>query len=244
MLNRDDPTPLYQQLENIIRDKIEGNEWKPNDLILSKNELSKIYGVSRMTARSVVLEFVRKGYLYRVPGKGTYVANFDSEKKIKKINLNGLVNRLEQLDSSATTKLKSVGVIHAPAYVKTKLCLPPKNGNVLRVSNIGYIDNRPVGIYTAYIPLYLFKGIEDENYENERVTTILNREYHAVAKRALETLEMVTASKIQAKILKVEMLHPLIKQSSVMFNEDDVPFKYMEVIYQGDKIKLEFEIIL
>ena len=64
---------LHLELEEKIRGRIQ-NEWNPGDKIPSENELSRQYGVCRMTARSVVTKMVGEGLLYRVSGKGTYVA--------------------------------------------------------------------------------------------------------------------------------------------------------------------------
>ena len=55
---------LFRNLEHI--------HWVP--LIPSERELCAQYGLSRMTARQSVIELVREGLLYRVQGKGTFVA--------------------------------------------------------------------------------------------------------------------------------------------------------------------------
>ena len=73
-LDRNNPKPLYQQLRDVIEEKISSGEWKPNDKIPSENQLSAQYGLSRMTARSVLLDLVKDEKLYRVQGKGTFVA--------------------------------------------------------------------------------------------------------------------------------------------------------------------------
>ena len=58
MLERNTPKPLYQQLKDILMDEIEAGKWEPNEKIPSENELSSLYGLSRMTARAVVSDLV------------------------------------------------------------------------------------------------------------------------------------------------------------------------------------------
>jgi GntR family transcriptional regulator len=65
--------PLHAQLEEIIRKNIAENIWPENERIPSENELSRQYGLSRMTVRSVILRLAQADLLYRVPGKGTFV---------------------------------------------------------------------------------------------------------------------------------------------------------------------------
>ena len=74
MLEKNSPKPLYQQLKDILVDAIDSEKWKANEKIPSENELSSIYGLSRMTVRSVLTDLVKEGLLYRVQGKGTFVA--------------------------------------------------------------------------------------------------------------------------------------------------------------------------
>ena len=74
MLEKNSPKPLYQQLKDILVDAIDSEKWKANEKIPSETELSSIYGLSRMTVRSVLTDLVKEGLLYRVQGKGTFVA--------------------------------------------------------------------------------------------------------------------------------------------------------------------------
>lgn len=74
LLDRGTSTPLHAQLTTILRGKIERGDWQPGEKIASENELSHIYGISRTTARQVLTQLVSGGVLFRVHGKGTFVA--------------------------------------------------------------------------------------------------------------------------------------------------------------------------
>ena len=97
MLEKNSPKPLYQQLKDILVDAIDSEKWKANEKIPSENELSSIYGLSRMTVRSVLTDLVKEGLLYRVQGKGTFVAE-----KIVTVSPSyiGIREQLEKMDSS------------------------------------------------------------------------------------------------------------------------------------------------
>ena len=66
--------PLYDQLVDILRDKIE-NEMEPGDLLPSERELSERYGLSRTTVRLALKELETLGLISRRHGKGTYVTD-------------------------------------------------------------------------------------------------------------------------------------------------------------------------
>src|SRR4051794_27153720 len=73
-LDRSSATPIYVQLANLLRAKIEAGDWKPGERIPSENELTQTFGIARMTGRQVLEQLVDEGLLFRVPGKGTFVA--------------------------------------------------------------------------------------------------------------------------------------------------------------------------
>lgn len=50
-----DPTPLYEQIENVIKNKINKGDIKPGDQIGSHHELSKEYNVSLITVKKLFL---------------------------------------------------------------------------------------------------------------------------------------------------------------------------------------------
>jgi GntR family transcriptional regulator len=102
MLDRNSPLPLHAQLEEIIKAGIENEEWPFESVIPSENELSKMYGISRMTVRSVITRLVHEGLLYSVPGKGTFV----SEPKIVSRPLSQMGIR-EQLSRWAIRRRRS-----------------------------------------------------------------------------------------------------------------------------------------
>jgi GntR family transcriptional regulator len=68
------PVPKYFQLRTILLDLIEGAELPVNAAVPSERELCQRYGLSRMTVRQAIDHLVAEGRVYRVPGKGTFVA--------------------------------------------------------------------------------------------------------------------------------------------------------------------------
>lgn len=67
-------TPLYKQIMDDMIDKINKQNMKPNDALESESELEKFYGVSNITVRKALNELEHSGVIYRVKGKGNFVA--------------------------------------------------------------------------------------------------------------------------------------------------------------------------
>ena len=63
----------YLEIANNIKQKIISSIYKPNELLPSEKQLLEEYKVSRRTIRHSIMKLVEDGFLYTVPGKGTFV---------------------------------------------------------------------------------------------------------------------------------------------------------------------------
>jgi GntR family histidine utilization transcriptional repressor len=77
--------PRYQQLKQQIIGQISRGELKPHDRVPSENELVDSAGVSRMTANRALRELGDEGYVERVAGVGTFVADRQSASHVLEV---------------------------------------------------------------------------------------------------------------------------------------------------------------
>ena len=68
-----DPTPLYTQLANILRDMIKSGELQPRASLPSESYLQQEQGVSRGTVRTAVAILRDEGLVVTIGGRGTFV---------------------------------------------------------------------------------------------------------------------------------------------------------------------------
>lgn len=67
--------PLYKQIFIYYRDRIISGEIKPGSRLPSENEISEIFGVSRITVSRALSELERAKLIYRRKGSGSYVSD-------------------------------------------------------------------------------------------------------------------------------------------------------------------------
>lgn len=72
-------TPLYEQVKEQIKNKIVANELKAGELLPSIRSLARDLRISVITTKNAYDELEKEGYVETIPGKGTYVANKNTE---------------------------------------------------------------------------------------------------------------------------------------------------------------------
>ena len=236
-LDRSGSTPLYIQLANVLRDKIERGEWKPDQKIPSENELNRMYGISRMTARQVLAQLVNEELLFRVQGKGTFVAH-------RKIGTRspaymGIREQLEQLGYATTTRVLSSDVVTADPRVAHHLKISPED-QVYRLSRVRMVENEPISLHTSYVPTKLAPELPADDLVNRQLCVILEEEYALRMTSVEESLESTLPSAEEARLLKIRRTTPLLLLRQEISDTKGHRFEYSRILFRGDKIRLEF----
>lgn len=110
--------PIYQQLNDQMIAQILSGELESNSLLPSIRTMAKELRVSVITIKKTWEELEKKGYIYTVAGKGSYVnENTVSELNKKKMNMvkdmfNNNIKQCKQLSISKSEIIKIVSEIY------------------------------------------------------------------------------------------------------------------------------------
>jgi len=238
VLNRDSSVPLYAQLEEILRAKIAGGEWQPNQRIPSENELNKIYGLSRMTARGVLTKLVNEGVVFRVPGKGTFL----SPEKFEAISpaYRGVREQLEAMGYQTTTNVLGMGLEDPAPKVRDKLRLAD-GAQVYAIHRLRAVQSEPISLHHSYVPAALAPGLEDHDTGNEQLCVILEKNFGLAMKQVEEHLEATAASATEAGHLGMRRGQPVLLLEDVISNDRGLAFEYSTIVFRGDRVRLGFD---
>lgn len=67
--------PLYMQIQDYFKDRIASGQFKASDKIPSEKELMDQFGVSRITVANALIQLAKEGWIYRIPGRGSFVSD-------------------------------------------------------------------------------------------------------------------------------------------------------------------------
>ena len=116
-LKRDAQIPLYQQMANEIKAQIASGELRQNEQLMTEMELSREFGVSRITVRKALELLVEEDILSKRQGVGAFVTG---KKLVRSMNvMMGFTQTCEANGQKATSRLLFAGLNEArPADIK------------------------------------------------------------------------------------------------------------------------------
>ncbi len=237
-MRRENPKPLYVQLEELIRNKIEEGEWKAQTAIPSESELNRMFGVSRMTIRSACSQLVQEGLLYRVPGKGTFVS--DAKIETESLAYMGFREQLERMGYEISTQVLGIQTVEARGKISRRLACP-EGAPIVEIRRLRFVKGEPISLHYSYIPEGLCSGIREDLLEKEQLCVLLEHQRGLKPTRVVETLESATATEKESPIFGVNPGYSLLILEDVLYDQLDHPYEYSKVVFRGDKIKLRYE---
>jgi len=239
-INKNIPIPAYYQLIEIIREKIETDEFKIGQKIPSENKLSELYQISRMTVRQAIKELVGEGLLYREKGRGTFVCK-------PKINY-GFIQKLttlydDMLEKGYTmrTKILKQEIKPASKAIAKKLNIE-ENEKIIYILRVRYIENEPIVSVINYIPYRLCPDLINEDLENKSLYQILAKKYGLVAYKERVSLEPIVASKYDSRLLNIKENAPVHLIKNIIYTKENIIMDYFESHFRGDKGKFVVEL--
>jgi GntR family histidine utilization transcriptional repressor len=141
-------TPRYRQLKELIIERISSGELQPLDRVPSENELVDSTGVSRMTANRALRELDNEGYVERVAGVGTFVADFKAVSHV--LEVRNIADEIERRghEHSSTVLVNT----EAPAGPDESVALKMKPGSALLHVRLVHFENGvPIQLEDRYV---------------------------------------------------------------------------------------------
>lgn len=238
MLDKTSAISLHDQLERIIRLELKNHKWGANQKIPSENELGKMYGLSRMTVRSVITDLVNDGLLYRVQGKGTFV----SPERLN-VTTTGFQTFREQIRANGyefTTEVIACEPIKSTAYLRQSLCLGDDVEEVFYVYRLTVVEGEPTCIHKAFIPCEASQLITKENLDHMSLFTLL--EYCGYKTDSIvENIKTAFPTESDCRLLGIGKWHPLLLVSDIHKTNNGAPFILNEFAFRGEKVNINVE---
>jgi GntR family transcriptional regulator len=215
----DNPSPLYLQLQQLIRDAIGGEVIVRGDAIPAERDLAVEYGVSRITVRKAIEGLVEEGLLTRRRGAGTFVAG-----KLSSFTEDMIARGLVPSSSWVS---RSVGTVSPEESMA--LALSP-SAPVYRFQRLRFADEVPMALEVSTIAGFCLPSIDAVDAS---LYAALTEAGHRPV-RALQRLRAVPFGTDHARMLGVDPGSPGLLIERRGFLRDGRAVEFTRSYYRGD----------
>ncbi|PCJ40559.1 MAG: histidine utilization repressor [Alphaproteobacteria bacterium] len=225
--------PLYQKIKNFIMGQIESGEVKPHEKILSEHQLVKMFGISRMTVNRALRELTDEGYLVRLAGVGTFVAEPKAQSHLLEVNdiSQEIRARGHYYSSEVLTQDKTL----AAKDILSHLALP--EGSVVFHCHILHFEQyMPIQLEDRYVNPMVFPDFGDVD-----LTRLTPHEYlmgAAPLQRAEHVVSAITPDKAVSDALKLQAHEPCLLLERRTWVKDRVA-TYTRLYHPGSRYRLK-----
>jgi GntR family transcriptional regulator len=229
-------TPLYHSLGHIIRSKVEGREWLPGEQIPSERKLMEMCGLSRATVRQGIEYLVREGVLYRVQGKGTFVASPKVKFEQGMLRLLEFSDTMKRNGLSPSTQLLGKDRAQPPPNVRQALALPVSE-DVIWVQRLLLVNGAPMVIESCYLPQGRFPDFLAAYDSDEHPHRFIYERYGVQVVGGSDAFEPVILEGREAALLGVKRGFPALWVEQVCLDGEGRPVAFCSSLLRGDRCR-------
>jgi GntR family transcriptional regulator len=230
-------TPRYFEIEQSLRGRVAALQ--PDSPLPSEAQLCEEFGVSRMTARAAVQRLVQDGLVYRVPGRGTFVAAAKANRTAGHIlSFSDEMRRQGRVPTSRVVELRRR---RASAEEERRLGVR----EVVALHRVRLADGKPLALERAVFPAGRVGGALEADLERESLFEALVAS-GLVPTSGSAALAAEAATAEDARLLRVRKGSPLLVERRLIHDQDGKPLEWTESRYVGSRygIDVDFDVEL
>lgn len=223
-------SPIYVQLREIIRNKIEDGEYLPGMAIPSESTLAETYGINRLTVRNAIDTLVHEGLLKRVQGKGVYVMGEKVQRDLE--YLGGFTQTMREKNKTPKIKVLAKWIRKADEKFSVIFNISPED-EIYYIKRICYADEEPVSLEEIYIPHYVVPKLEGIDLSIFTIYEVY--EFYGIKlKRANETLDIIKLQQNDARMLNIDSNFPVFLFECMSYDENNRVIEFARTYTRGD----------
>jgi GntR family transcriptional regulator len=233
--------PLYQQVRQILLQRIASGVWRPGDLLPAEPKLGQELGVSPGTIRKALDELATEKLVVRQQGRGTFVAAQTPDSAL--FRFFQLVDAAGRRVAPMSRELaRTLGT--ATAEEQRRLTLGPK-APVVRIERLRNTDDHGKLLEFIVVPSTLFPDLHA--YSGELPNTLYDlyqRNYGKTIRRASEYLRATTLENPnQAALLDLPDGAPVLEIDRIAYTFNDLPLEWRRSLVDTRYLRYLSELI-
>ena len=148
LLNRESATALYMQIADLLRSDIDSGVFVTDSKLPAENELTRRFGVSRVTVRQAIAQLLAEGYVVSKQGKGTFVSRQKFLHDLKPMR--GFYDAL--IAQGVEPKTKLLEFAPASASESMRQAFGATDADCFQLKRLYLVDDEPIALVVSTLP--------------------------------------------------------------------------------------------
>lgn len=227
-------TPMYFQIQTQLLNRIKSGKLRAGDALPGEEDLTRIFGVSRMTSRQALQGLTNQGFAYRQKGRGTFVRQSKVEKDIA--HLLGFSSEMRTLGMKPGARVLKMTCAPAPPEAAARLGIET-GAPAFHLNRLRLVDGTPVAIEDVWLSHEHLPGIEKIDFARSSLYETLRERYGIRIGSADEVIEARPATRQEANLLEIAPRSCLLVISRVLLSTSGKPIETGVSLYRGDRYR-------
>jgi GntR family transcriptional regulator len=240
-IDRQSPIPYYYQLKEYLARLIHTGVLKPGDRLPTEMEICNASGLSRTVVRQAFQELENEGFFNRFRAKGTFVARPKVQERLVE-TLTGFYEDTIAHGQIPITHVLNFEVIPATSKIAQELQVPVGEP-VFFLKRLRFIDQEPILVVSTFIPRFMCSDLMRFDLSTHSLYRVLHQDFHLLIMRARRSIEAISATPEDVRLLEVENDAPLLQLTSTGYLADGRPLEYYIAHHRGDRAKFDVELV-
>lgn len=233
------PVPLYNQLRELLRARILDGTYVPTSRMPSEYELCERFGVSRITVRQALNDLQKEGLIFKIHGKGTFVAKPKVYQNIS--SLQGLAESLAYQGYEVINQVRSIEYKPATPEIAARLAMEP-GAFMAEIQRVRLINREPVSLEITYVAEKIGRQLERADLITRDIFLILENDLNIALGHANLAIDAILADRDLAQALRTEENTPVMRIERLTHTDKGAPLDFEYLYYRGDAFQYRLRI--
>jgi GntR family transcriptional regulator len=207
----------------------------PGAELPSERVLAEHFALARMTVRTEMDRLVTEGLVYRLHGRGTFVAE---PRVAQAVLFSSFSEDMRARGMTPGAVVRSRELIEAGPFLARSLEIAV-GAPVAEFERVRTADGEPMAVERVYLPAERFPGIAEADLEHGSLFELLAGRYDTHLSGADQRVVAVAIEAEEAPLLGVEEGMPGLRFHTLARDTRGAPAYYATSLFRGDRYEIE-----
>jgi DNA-binding GntR family transcriptional regulator len=235
-LDRTGPVPIYQQIQQWMREQITSGEWPEHYKLISEVDMAAQLDVNRGTLRNAISGLIKEGLLIRIHGKGTFVASETVAQPLAE-SLITFTEGFSAQHISFTTAVVEQHTLVPGAAIRSLLSINAQD-EVFFLKRVRYVRGEPLILLENYVTHTYCEGIETVDFTKHSLFDTLENQFNVTLDWGRRFFQAQVADNVVADALGIAVCDPVMYVQQIVYQPNGTAIEMSKMWIRGSQFQV------